>query len=69
MAYEHNMSDISMNESNNRLLHTSYISITHICNMMAVFSLLSRRWYFFELELRADNVHIIFHYEPLQLVT
>jgi hypothetical protein len=52
-----------MTESDNRLLHTSYISITHICNMIAVFSLLSHRWYFFDLELTADITHIILHYE------
>ena len=54
-----------MTESKNRILHTSYISIIHICNTIAVFSLLSHRWYFFDLELTADNAHIILHYEHI----
>jgi len=65
MTYENNMNDKCLTESNNRLLHTSHISITHICNMIAVFSLLSHRRYFFDLELTADNTHIILHYEHI----
>jgi len=33
--------------------------------MIAVFSLLFHRWYFFDLEITADSAHIILHYEHI----